>query len=297
MSGAPLPAERASTLAPPPALLDRRAAVAALPLPAPHPDLDVTELDLDGVRCLAVGAPGARDTVVHLHGGGYRLGAPETFAPFIERLALATGARVVAVDYRLAPEHPYPSALHDALRAYRALLPASGPAPVVVGDSAGGGLAAALVHACRRQEVPLPRGLVLLSAWADLRCTAETYRSRAGTDRLFAYDAAREAAAQYLQGSPAEDPYASPLLGDLTGFPPTLLLASTDEALLDDTLALAAGLARAGVPVRAEVRPGLPHAWPTVAPDHPETGATVRTLAAFVASLTDPTSTITEGAS
>jgi monoterpene epsilon-lactone hydrolase len=287
VSTAPLPAERASTLATPQALHDRRAAVAALRQPARLPGLDVTEIDLGGVRCLSIGPADAPDTVVHLHGGGYRLGSPETFAPFTERLALATGARVIGVDYRLAPEHPYPAALHDAVRAYRALVPASGPAPVVVGDSAGGGLAAALVHACRHQQLPGPRGLVLLSAWADLRCTAETFRSRAATDRLFAHDDAREAAAQYLQGSPADDPYASPVLGDLAGFPPTLLFASADEALLDDTLALAAGLARAGVPVQAEIRPGLPHAWPTVAPDRPETGATVHTIAAFVAALTD----------
>jgi acetyl esterase/lipase len=232
--------------------------------------------------------PRPRGVLTYFHGGGYRLGSAAQFTPFAARLAGATGSRVVVVDYRLAPEHPFPAALHDAAHVYEQVLAESGEPPVAAGDSAGGGLAAALTVACARAGVPVPRALVLMSAWLDLRCVADSYTSRAVTDRLFSYEAARQAADQYLQGHDPGDPLASPLLADLAPFPPALLLAGTDEVLLDDTVAMASGLARARVPTATRFERDVPHAWPSVFPDRPESAAALEAIAEFVRRLDEP---------
>ncbi|OHV31314.1 MULTISPECIES: alpha/beta hydrolase fold domain-containing protein [Pseudofrankia] len=281
-AGWPLPPLRPSTIRTPADLAARRAAVGALALPAPAPDVVVRDARYAGVPCVVCTPPEPRDVLVYLHGGGYRLGSAAQFTPFAARLARAARARVVVVDYRLAPEHPYPAAAHDTAMVYEQVLAESGVPPIVVGDSAGGGLAAALVVACARAEVPVPRGLVLLSAWLDLRCSAASYHSRSATDRLFSLASARQAAEQYLQGHGPDDPLASPLLADVVSFPPTLLFASTDEVLLDDTVAMTAALARAGVPTETVVLPGVPHTWPSVAPDLPESATALDILGRFV---------------
>ncbi|WP_425825339.1 alpha/beta hydrolase [Streptomyces fractus] len=279
-----LPPVRTSTSATPPELAERRASMSSLPRPT-HPGVDIRDIRYGDVPCVVCTPPRPRGTVLYLHGGGYRLGSVALFTAFSARLAAATGARVVAADYRLAPEYPFPAAPHDAAQVYERLQAESGEAPVVVGDSAGGGLGAALVVACARSGVVVPRGLVLLSAWLDLRCTARSYRSRAATDELFSHEAARQAADQYLQGHPADDPLASPLLGVLRAFPPTLLCASTDEVLLDDSVEFASALARAGVATTASYLPGVPHAWPSVFLDLPASAQTLDVVARFVRPL------------
>ncbi|MHC5261886.1 alpha/beta hydrolase fold domain-containing protein [Streptomyces sp. UC4497] len=279
-----LPPIRRSTLATPSELAERRASMGSPPRPT-HPGVGIDDVRYGDVPCVVCAPPRPRGTVLYLHGGGYRLGSAALFTAFAARLAAATGARVVAADYRLAPEHPFPAAPHDAARVYERLLSECDVPPVVLGDSAGGGLGAALVVACARSGVAVPSGLVLLSAWLDLRCTAGSYRSRATTDQLFSHEAARQAADQYLQGHPADDPLASPLLGDLRAFPPTLLCASTDEVLLDDSVAFAAALARAGVATSASYVPGVPHAWPSVFPDLPASAQALDVVARFVRPL------------
>ncbi|MFF3490007.1 alpha/beta hydrolase [Streptomyces sp. NPDC002795] len=279
-----LPPVRTSTQATPPELAERRASMDSLPRPA-HPGVDISDVRYGDVPCVVCAPPQARGTALYLHGGGYRLGSVALSTAFAARLAVATGARVVAADYRLAPEHPFPAAPHDAAQVYERLLSESDAPPVVLGDSAGGGLGAALVVACARSGVSVPGGLVLLSAWLDLRCAAGSYRSRAATDQLFSLDAARQAADQYLQGHPADDPLASPLLGDLDAFPPTLLCASTDEVLLDDSVAFGSALARAGVATSASYVPGVPHAWPSVFLDLPASAETLDVVARFVRPL------------
>ncbi|MEV5828206.1 alpha/beta hydrolase fold domain-containing protein [Spirillospora sp. NPDC052242] len=281
-AAAALPAERRPTIRTPADLAARRAAAGTAPRPA-VPGVAVADVRYGDVPCVVCEPPRARNVLTYFHGGGYRLGSAALFAPFAARLAAATGSRVVAVDYRLAPEHPFPAALHDAMTVHARLLDETGRPAVAVGDSAGGGLAAALAVACARAGVAVPRALVLVSAWLDLRCTAEGYASRAATDRLFSHAAAQEAAGQYLQGHDPADPLASPLLADPAAFPPTLMLASTAEVLLDDALGMASALARAGVPVSTAVERDVPHAWPAVAPDRPEAAAALDTIARFVA--------------
>lgn len=279
-----LPALRPSTMDPPADLVARRAGAArSRPAAAPGTsDIQVRETRYSGVPCVVCTPGGARGLVVYFHGGGYRLGSAAQFTPFAIKLAAATRTRVVVVDYRLAPEHPYPAALHDAAAVYEHLLAESPATPVVVGDSAGGGLAAALVAACVNAGVTVPCGLVLMSGWLDLRCTADSYRSRAATDRLFSLDAAQQAAEQYLQGADASAALASPLTADVGAFPSTLLFASADEVLLDDTVAMSAALARARVPVETHLLPGLPHAWPSVLPERPESAAALDIVARFI---------------
>lgn len=279
-----LPAERPGHPASE-ALLARRALTAGMPTEA-GPGVTVTDRVLGGVPCRTVAAPSSRRTVVHLHGGAYRMGGAAGWTVFAARLARAAEADVVLPDYRLAPEHPFPAAVHDAAAVYeavRAEAAGRGHDVVVSGDSAGGGLAAALTVAAAAAGAPLPDALVLVSPWLDLGCGSPTFASRAADDPLFPLESAREAAGLYLQGHPADDPLASPLRAGDTPFPPTLLLVSSDETLLGDSLELARQLAGRRARVALEVVPGRLHAWPTIQPDTPEAEAAVRRVAAFLA--------------
>jgi acetyl esterase/lipase len=191
---------------------------------------------------------------------------------------------VVVLDYRLAPEYPFPAGLTDAAAVYEHVLAAAKP-PLLIGDSAGGGLAAALTVAAAGCGVPAPVALILMSPWLDLSCRAETFDSRAASDQLFSLAAAREAAAMYLQGHDPGDPLVSPLRADLPSWPPVLLMASTDEVLLEDSVTFAGVLARAGNELDCWFRNGVPHAWPAVFPDLPETSMALATVATFTQRL------------
>jgi acetyl esterase/lipase len=281
-----LPPERAGRDAPP-ALAERRAAMAAAAMPGAEPSDRVHPRAVSCGRVQAfVCEPAAPVcTFVYLHGGGYRLGEAANWVPFASRLANAAAARVVLVDYKLAPEHPFPSAIHDVAAAYDDVR-AHGLPVVVGGDSAGGGLAAALTVACVDSGVEVPAGLVLLSPWLDLTVEASTYESRRSRDQLFSAEAATEAADSYLQGVAPDDPLASPLFADLSGFPPTLLFAGGAEVLLEDTLAFASQLGRADVTFECHVARGMQHVWPTIFPDLVESQRALSDIVEFVARVT-----------
>lgn len=236
--------------------------------------------ELGGTPVLEILPSGAESavTVLHLHGGAYRRGSPRVFAPQLASIAKALGiGRLIAVKYRLAPEHPYPSGLEDALAAYRGLLETTPPDEIVVwGDSAGGGLAAALLLRIVREGLPTPRGAVLISPWADLRVTAGSYEENAATDALFTRASAQEAAEEYLAGQDPSDPGISAVFGDWTGQPPVIVLASRAEVLRDDALALAARAADAGAAVRLEFFDDVAHIWPIM--DYPRTDDAVRAV-------------------
>ncbi|MCU1617412.1 MAG: Alpha/beta hydrolase fold-3 domain protein [Frankiales bacterium] len=252
----------------PPDLVERRragaAALAALPL---ADGVTVADVDADGVQVLACLPPEVEletgPVLLYFHGGGYRLGSARLFQSYASHVATACGARLLSVDYPLAPENPYPAALRDATTVYRWLL-GTGVAPdriVLGGDSAGGGLAAALLLSIAAEGLGRPAGAVLLSPWVDLRVTAGSFQQNARTDELFSAEAAREAAGMYLAGHPATDPLASPLLGDWAGQPPMLIHASADEVLRDDAQNLADTARAAGVDVRLELYPAQAHVW------------------------------------
>jgi monoterpene epsilon-lactone hydrolase len=282
-----LPAPRESTVPTPTALRDLRAAIAP-PVPSSTPTVTVTTETLGGVSCVVCAPAEPVASLVYLHGGGFRLGSASGSAAFGARMADAAGVRVIVVDYALAPEHPFPAGLRDAIAAYDTSRSTWIEPVLVGGDSAGGGLATSLVAAALAAGQPLPGGVALFSPWLDLTVSAASYDSRAGTDQLFSARQAGEAAELYLQGGDPRHPLASPLLADLRGFPPTLVFVGSEEVLLDDTLALEGVLAAAGAAVEAHVVEGMQHVWPTIAPHLPESEAALRALAAFVARVVAP---------
>jgi monoterpene epsilon-lactone hydrolase len=247
--------------------------------------VEATETDAGGVPAIRC-TPDSGATsplVVYFHGGGYRMGSARAWRCYCSHLAALSGATVLVVDYRLAPEHPFPAAVDDALAAYRfALSGAPAESVVVAGDSAGGGLAAALVLAARDAGLPRPAGLMCCSAWVDLRNNAPSYESRADVDALFSKASADEAAALYLQGAAADDPLASPALGDWTGAPPTLVQVGDAEVLLDDSARLAAGLRAGAASVEHRVFDGMAHVFQLSYPSTPESVAAVERMAAFI---------------
>lgn len=244
---------------------------------APAPDatkVTVSIKDAGGVE-IWVFTPEVKNTdfvSLHFHGGGYRLGSPKGFSRYFARVAEALGSTVYAPKYRLAPDTAFPGALNDAIQAYRWLLDTgiSADRIIVGGDSAGGGLAAAVLQALPDQAVPLPGGAALFSPWLDLRAVARSYDDNAESDQLFSHRQATEAAELYLQGHDASDPLASPLLGDWTGYPPLMIHVSDIEVLRDDSQALAARASTAGVAVRLERFPDTPHVWHNAYPDSPQ---------------------------
>ncbi|GMU78096.1 MAG: alpha/beta hydrolase [Acidimicrobiia bacterium] len=270
------------------ALAARRAAVIEFQPAEIEPGVERTDITRGGVDCIVCTPPDARRTILYLHGGGYRMGTAAMWTKFGSRLALAASARVEILDYRVAPEHPFPAAVRDATAAYGELLDEGGPV-VVGGDSAGGGLAAAVAVACAQAGVAQPRGLVLISPWADMTNSAATYASHGTRDQMFSLESAADAAALYLQGHAADDPLASPVLTDaaeLAGFPPSLVFAGGDEVLLGDGLALTQRLAVAGVSVESHFVAGMQHVWPTLDLEHPEARRALDVIVRFVGHVT-----------
>lgn len=203
-------------------------------------------------------APRRDGSLLYLHGGAYCVGAPSTHRALTARLARATGMALFAADYRLAPEHPFPAAVEDALAAYRVLRERG--RVVVAGDSAGGGLALALAIALRDAGEPLPASLLLLSPWAQM--TAERVPAKAPRgEAMLSVAWAQACAALCLRDTPPTHPWASPLGADLRGLPPMLIQAGTDELLHDQALALHDALAAAGVRVRCEITPQRWHVF------------------------------------
>jgi len=242
------------------------------------PGVEVTSADLGGVRCVVCTPAGARGRLVHFHGGGYRLGSAGAWAPFGTRLAAACGLEVRLPDYALAPEHPFPAALHDALAVVEAS--ADGDPLFLSGDSAGGGLALSAAILARRAGARIA-GVALFSPWLDLTATSDAYRACADSDQLFSRAAATEAAATYLQGVATDDPLASPLFADLSDAPPTLVMVSAAEVLLQDSLSLARRCAELGRAVQLHVVPGQPHVWPVLRPEAPQSARALEAMAAF----------------
>jgi epsilon-lactone hydrolase len=275
----------------PTALAERRQrmeeAMSRLPL---ADGVRATSLNADGVTivsCIPEESPD-EPALLYFHGGGYRLGSAATYRSYGSYLARACTVRVLLVDYRLAPEHPFPAAIDDAVSAYRWLLDQGGPSEQIVvgGDSAGGGLAAALALRANEEGLPLPSGVVCLSPWADLTNGAESYVRCAPTDALFSKMSADEAAGLYLAGANPAQPYVSPIRGDWSGLPPLLIQASDCEVLTDDAVALAENARTAGVDVELHLYPEMPHVWQLNYPRFPEAVEAVDQISAFVARVT-----------
>ena len=226
-------------------------------------------------------AGGAAGTLLYLHGGGYFACSPQTHRPITGGFA-RRGLAVFAPDYRLAPEHPFPAAVDDAVAAYRGLL-ASGIPPgelVIGGDSAGGGLTLATLLSLRAAGDPMPAAAMLLSPWTDLAGTGETLRTNSRRDAMFTGVGMERAAAPYLAGTDARNPLASPLYAELGGLPPLMIHAGSYEVLLDDSRRLAERARAAGVDVSMQTWPVVPHVWQLF--PMPESGQSLDAAAAFL---------------
>jgi epsilon-lactone hydrolase len=229
----------------------------------------IESLDLAGVPAERITHPAAvpGKTLLYLHGGGHVMGNLNTHRHFASRLAVAARATTFHIDYRLAPEHPYPAALDDAVRAYRRIL-AAGVTPlnlIVGGESAGGNLATALLLKAREEGLPQPGGLYLLSPWLDMTTTGESYDKVGERDIIITREGIELVAAAYLGGA-ADNAFTSPVRSDVTGFPATLIQVGSEEVLLSDSLVFASRAAMSGVDVKLHVWPEMPHAWPLFHP-------------------------------
>lgn len=225
-------------------------------------DVTLVPTTLGGVPALDVQVEGADgDAVIfYLHGGGYVIGSARTGANLAAPLSRRTGLPALSLDYRLAPENPFPAGLDDALAAYKDLL-GRGQKIVIAGDSAGGGLALATMLAAKRDGLPLPVAAVLFSPWTDLTLSGASFTERSDFDPLFSREHMAAYADLYLAGHDPKDTLASPLLGDLTGLPPLLIQVGSAEVLLDDSLQLAVRAAHQEVDVSLDVVAGAPHVY------------------------------------
>jgi acetyl esterase/lipase len=212
----------------------------------------ITEQTIGGVRAevISAGAAGSRRTIIHFHGGGYCVGSASTARSWVAHLSARTGCPVVQPEYRLAPEHPYPAALQDARAVLKALSSDAKPSSVLVsGDSAGGGLALALVLGLRDEDQELPGGCILLSPWLDLGRDRRAVPDLVRQDVLLSPDWLDACARAYTDPSRWGDPMVSPLIAEHTGLPALLIQAGTYELLAPDAEELAASASAAGVDV------------------------------------------------
>jgi monoterpene epsilon-lactone hydrolase len=207
-------------------------------------------------------------TILYFHGGAFVFGSPETALSLTGHLVARTGFSAHSLDYRLAPEHPYPAAIDDALSAYRALLD-SGTDPSTIafaGDSAGGGLTVTTCLAARDVGLPLPAAIVAFSPGLDATRTGASMDTKEGLDPIFTREAVEQTGAMYLAGADPQQPLLSPaVLADLTGFPPMLLQVGTNELLLDDSTRLAARARAVGVDVILDITADVPHVFQSFA--------------------------------
>lgn len=265
----------------------RRAETAGRLVPNPPPGIERIAVEAGGVAAEWVVAPAShsRRHILYLHGGGFALGSPALYRHLTWRIAAAAQARVLAIDYRLAPEHPFPAALDDAVAAYAWLLAggADSRRVAIIGDSAGGGLVFSLLLRCRDEgRLPLPAAAVALSPWTDLAMTGASLRRNARADPFIDGSDMALIAGWYLGGADPRNPYASPLYGDPAGLPPSLIQVGSDEILRDDATRMADRLRAAGREVELEIWPRMPHVWHLFAAMMPEARRAIARVGAFV---------------
>ena len=223
--------------------------------------------------------------MLYLHGGAFRVGSVDAYTPIATHFAAAVGAPFLVFDYRLAPEHPFPAAIDDAVGAVRELFDGEGVAPAdlaLMGDSAGGGLVLSTLLSLRDRGEPQPAAAVCFSPWADLTLTAESYVRCADTDDVFGMDQALLARRDYLGDLDPGQPLASPALADLSGLAPILVQASEDEVLSDDASRVVEGVTRAGGDAELDLWSGMTHVFQAMTPAVPEAAEAMRRCAAFL---------------
>lgn len=232
--------------------------------PRPH-GLIIREQNIDGLKAemLYWEQDTPRRYVIYLHGGGYVMGSIDTHRELAAQIAQKANARVLIIEYRRAPEAPYPAALNDTEKAYQWLLKLGVPADhiALAGDSAGGGLALSLLQHLKQKQEPQPAACVLLSPWVDLTCTTPSLDTNAATDLILNKPQMKSFAQVYAGQHKLSHPGVSPLFGPLTELPPVLIQVSRQELLLDDAVRLSEALEDAGVICQLSKWSQMPHAW------------------------------------
>lgn len=271
-----------------PTLSDRRRGYERLMASFPVPREAMIEAeDVGGVPCEWVYAPEAnpRRVLLLMHGGGYVMGSAAGYREFAYALSLHTGARVLVIDYRLAPEYPYPAAVEDVLDVYRAVREAVADAEVfLIGDSAGGGLALGSTIAIRDRGMRPPLATIAISPVTDATASAPSLDDNGPHDPAVSREGIlRHVAGFYLTGRPAEEnTYASPLHADLSSLPPLLLMVGSSEALLDDSRRFFEAAVAAGTDVELIIAPDMIHVWPLFSSILPEGMAAIESVGRFV---------------
>ncbi len=254
----------------------------------PVPDGTAAEpVEAGGVPCEWVSTPGvATDrAILYVHGGAYTTGSLVTHRRHVAQLSAAAGASVLNVDYRLAPEHPHPAAVDDAVAAYRWLTTSAGIEPrrvVLCGDSAGGGLAVATLLALRDAGDPVPAGAALISPWTDLTFSGASHDTRLDLDPMCSRTSLTPSAEAYVGGGDPKGPLISPAHADLAGLPPLLIHVGDHETLLDDSTRLADRASAAGVDVELLVAPEMIHVWHVFAGMVPESDVALADLGRWI---------------
>jgi epsilon-lactone hydrolase len=238
------------------------AVMAQTPVPA---DVQQKPIEIGGIAGIQVTIAGneSENVILYFHGGVYAIGSAATSVPLVGALARRTGVKAITLDYRLAPEHPYPAAVDDARAAYEGLLKqGTDPGQIALaGESAGAGLAVATLLASREAGLPMPSCAYLMSPYADLTLSSETLIERQSLDPVLTPEGLRVRAPQYIAAADASDPLISPIFGDLSGLPPLLIQVGSHEILLGDALRLAGRAATSDVAVTLDVTPGVPHVF------------------------------------
>jgi monoterpene epsilon-lactone hydrolase len=251
------------------------------------PDVQQNAVEIGGVAGVEITIHGNSESgnvILYFHGGVYVIGSAVFSVPLVSDLVRRTGTRAITLDYRLAPEHPYPAAVEDARAAYEGLL-GQGIDPgqiVLAGESAGGGLAVATLLASQEAGLPMPSCAVLMSPYVDLTLSGETLAAKREVDPLLTPGGLRARVPDYVGGADASDPLISPIFGDLRDLPPLLIQVGSHEVLLSDALRLAARAAISDVPVTLEVTPGVPHVFQAYAGLLEEAGAALDRASDFV---------------
>jgi acetyl esterase/lipase len=250
-------------------------------------DVSLEPVSANGVPAEWSRTPGAAAdaALLYLHGGGYVIGSIASHRHLASELGRAAGIASLALDYRMAPEDPFPAAVDDALAAYRWLLDQGIAANriAVAGDSAGGGLTVALLLAIKAAHLPQPACAVPISPWVDMAATGGTMDSKAATDPMVQRQALLDWAGLYLGATAATHPLASPIHADLAGIAPLLIQVGSEETLLDDALKLAAVAGHAQVPVRLDIAPEMIHVWHFFHPMLGEARRAIANAGAFIA--------------
>ena len=269
-----------------PTIEEMRAAAEEAPKAPLAEDVRCEAVDAGGVPGEWISTPEAigEKVLYYLHGGGYVMCSVNTHREMISRLARAAGARALAINYRLAPENPFPAAVADATAAYRWLLSTGVDQArvVIAGDSAGGGLTVATLLALRDADGPLPAAGICISPWVDMEGLGESMNTKAGVDPMVARDDIAYMGKAYLGGADPRTPLAAPIYADLRGLPPLLIQVGTAEVLLDDSTRLAQRAKSAGVDVMLETWEDMIHVWHSFAAILPEGQQSIDRIGEFI---------------